>query len=98
MERGASLRMNAKKSWNAKHCFACWDQGLAEQCSALRTIHARRSLIAAKMSAIDFGLRLRADVAFAMQTDGNISRFHVAADDEHRGFLLLYGPSRNRKK
>ncbi len=31
-----------------------------------------------------FALRLRAEIAFAVQTDGNIAGFHVtAADDEH---------------
>jgi hypothetical protein len=40
----------------------------------------------------DFALRLRADVAFAVQTDGNVSGFHVAvADDEHCVDFRLLG-------
>jgi hypothetical protein len=43
------------------------------------TNYARRSFIADQMSATTFALRLGAEVAFAMQPDGNVPRFPVAA-------------------
>src|ERR1035438_9001483 len=60
---------------------------------SFRPIASRPSFFDARQNVRDhLALGLRADVAFAMQTDGNISGVHVAAaDDEHRVDFRLLG-------